>query len=689
MSRIAVSLSLLFALIPLSESALQAQRTDVPRTRTLPGIESPAFPYAQPEDVGLSSDALQRLGDEVAGWVANGDVVGAELLIIKAGRAVFHEAYGWGDRERNEPVERNAVWSIKSMSKPVTATAVLMLADEGKLSLDDPVSRYIPGFAGDRRTTIRHLLAQTSGDGGGYGGGGYNVYFFDSLHDWVTDWAVQKPTATFGEFRYSNFNYAALGYIVELVAGVPVETFTEQRILQPLGMTDTYTVFTPAAPWAGRVPSRYRWDQEALQYERYWSNRDLQPWAFYPAALGLWGTAMDYARFMSMWLNNGEYEGARLLAERTAETALEPHGFLGAEGLYGYGWFVEAAAGGGMPLTFRHGGADGTVAFAVPEDDAMVIYLSHSGARGQNALQDRVAMLGLFHYPGPWMAWAKESGVVAVRLTPEERTSYTGTYVGEATGEGAPPMLTRVWEEDGRLNMSLGEAGALPIERTHLVPLGDHRFAQGRYRGDRLEGVSTVATTRFAVSGGVVSGVEYLVGGEVEFSARRVDSDSVLASLRAERSRVSVADIVAGALDTGGIDAARARHREIHSSRPDSVRFAESLLDALGHRLLHDGRVPEAVAVFEMNVESWPESPSAHGSLADAFRAAGNHEDASTAYERAIELAEQTDPMQLRTFRARLEEVKRRITGAEEANAPRPRAMKSGLPSCAGVSRTP
>jgi hypothetical protein len=91
--------AVLLATIPLS-----AQDADVPRTRTLPGIESPAFPYAQPEEVGLSSEILDRLGDEITEWVASGDLVGAELLIITDGHAVFHEAYGWhGDVRTGEP----------------------------------------------------------------------------------------------------------------------------------------------------------------------------------------------------------------------------------------------------------------------------------------------------------------------------------------------------------------------------------------------------------------------------------------------------------------------------------------------------------------------------------------------------------------------------------------------------------
>jgi CubicO group peptidase (beta-lactamase class C family)/imidazolonepropionase-like amidohydrolase len=648
---------LIAAMILLPAFPLHGQNAEVPRTRTLPETDSPAFPYARAEEVGLSSEKLNRIGDEIAAWVANGDLVGAELLIIRNGRAVFHEAYGWADRERQEPVARNSIWSLKSMAKPVTATAVLMLAEEGKLSLDDPVTRYIPGFAGDPRATVRHLLAHTSGDEGGPGGGGYDVYFFDSLREWVADGAGKEPRGEFGAFRYSNFNYAALGYIVEAVAGEPLETFTEKRILGPLGMRETFTAFTPEAPWAPRVNSRYRWDEEARQYERYWSNRDLEPWTFYPAGFGLWGTAMDYARFVAMWLNQGEHDGGRLLTGQTVAKALDPHEF-GPQGVYGYGWYVQPShrAGAG-PLAFQHDGADGTVAVAFPADDALVVYLSHSqGGSHLIALQDRLAALGVFDYPGPLMVVADERDVVEVALSSQERGAYTGTYRGKAPwSEAGVDMVVRVWEQDGRLHGSVGQPGSLADRPTHLVPLGAHQFAMGRYHGARLAAVDPHATLRVVLEDDQASTVQLVMGGQVLFSAARVDPGTLLAESEAERSRVSIADIVADLLDAEGIDAARARYRALRSARPDSVRFAASLLDGLGHRLLHRDRIAEAIAVFQMNVEAYPDSPISHGGLGDAYVASGRVAEARSSYERAIELALEKEPMLLRTYRERLE----------------------------------
>jgi CubicO group peptidase (beta-lactamase class C family) len=648
---LATAATVLYPAVPIA-----GQVAEAPRTRTLPGLDSPAFAYALPEEVGLSSEKLGQIGDQIAEWVANGDVVGAELLIIKNDRVAFHEAYGWSDRERLEPVARNSIWSLKSMSKPVTATAVLMLVEEGKLSLDDPVTRYIPDFAGDSRATVGHLLAHTSGDDGGLGGGGFDVYFFDSLAEWVADHARREPTGELGAFSYSNFNYAALGYIVESVAGEPAETFMENRILVPLGMRETFTTFTPDAPWAPRVNSRYRWNADARRYERYWSNRDLQPWSFYPAGFGLWGTAMDYARFMAMWLSQGGQGEVRLLSPAIVEEALKPHG-----GPYGYGWYVQASNRSGTgPVAFQHDGADGTVAVAFPADGALVVYLSHSQGRDHlPALQNMLGALGIFAYLGPYMMPADEGDVAQVPLSPDEAATYIGMYRGVAPWSAAVSMVVRVWEEDGRLHARAGPTGSLMDQPAHLVPRASHEFALGRYEGERVAAVHPFATLRFVLEDGEASAAQIVAGGQVLVSASRVDPELLLAELQAEGSRVPVDDLVARTLATEGIEATRARYRALAAAQPDSVRFAASLLDGLGHRLLAQGRIADAVAVLEMNVGSYPDSPITHGALGDAYLAAGRREEARSSYERALALALEKEPMHLRTYRDRLERLDR------------------------------
>jgi CubicO group peptidase (beta-lactamase class C family) len=523
-----------------------AQVADVPRTRTLPGIEAPAFPYAQPEEVGLSSEKLDRLGAEVLGWVAAGALVGAELLIVKDGRAVFHEAYGWSDREERRPVERNSIWSIKSMSKPFTAMAVLMLADEGALSLDDPVSRYIPGFAGDPRTTIRHLLSHTSG---------YREEVGDpspshtSFRHWVEDWAAQTPTGTLGEFWYTDFGFAAAGYIVEEVSGLPIGRFTGERIVTPLGLDDTSTQFSDQREWRARLNPFY-WFQEGRYELRHPASRPA--WRFYPAAWGMFSTAMDYAQFVGLWLNGGERAGTRLLSPATAAEAVRLHApdFEGGYaygwmrrlfvrtalpaaaapfGGYGYGWFVLEGAGGvPTPAVIHHSGGDGTLAIGIPAQNAIIVWLTHSRAGPQLLmLWNRLSLFDVFE-----TASVRDESLlpadasIAVRggedaLNPDR---YVGTYVEESPPGEAPGTVLRVFRDGGRLHLraGAGASGDFGALVWHLVPLGSDRFALGRYRGDQLVLIDPLASLRFRPEHGGAERVELALGERVQFSARRI-----------------------------------------------------------------------------------------------------------------------------------------------------------------------
>jgi CubicO group peptidase (beta-lactamase class C family) len=498
---------------------ISAQEAAVPHTRTFPGIASPALPYARPEEVGLSSEKLERLGDEIVSWVAAGELVGAELLIVKDGRAVFHEAYGWSDREERKPVKRNSIWSIKSMSKPFTAMAVLMLAEEGKLSLDDRVSRYIPGFAGYPGTTIHHLLSHTSGYREEVGD---PAPIHESFRHWVEDWAAKTPTGTLGEFWYTDFGFAAAGYIVEAVSGLPIGRFTEERIVAPLRLEDTGTNFSDDLAWRARLNPFY-WFQEDRYELRHPASRPA--WRFYPAAWGMFSTAMDYAQFLGLWMNGGEWRGTRLLSEETVDTALRPHGKIDDETAYGYGWFL-ADVPGEERRQFDHGGGDGTRAIAVPADDAMVLYMTHSrgGAHGA-AFWNRLYMAGLFAHPGLGlemnnMVWAEELDVMEVELSTRARARYVGTYLVGEQPIGAPGAL-RVWEKGSHLHLRVGRPGASADKRFHLVPLGDHRFAVGRYQDGHLKAVDPLYRVRFIVQDGVVSALTIMQDDRVQLSAER------------------------------------------------------------------------------------------------------------------------------------------------------------------------
>jgi CubicO group peptidase (beta-lactamase class C family) len=462
----------------------------------------------------------QELGNEINAWIENEDLVGAELLIIRDGEVVVHEAYGWDDRQAGTQLQKGLIYSLASLTKPVTALMILMLVDDGILSLDDPVSRYVPGFAGDPRATVHDLLAQTSGDGGEHGDGAYNVYDFETLEGWVHDWAATEATAEYGEFRYSNFKYAALAYIAQHVSGVPFGELVTRRILEPLGMDDSYVAFAPDSSWAGRVATSYTWDEKTGRYELFWAPDEPQRWAFFPAAFGLWGTAEDYAKFVTLWFDYGVAEGRRLVSETLVRSALTPQGFQDGESVYGYGWFVDSVrTDDDLPLSFRHSGGRGTLAIGYPSDRGIVLYFTQSEIppAHHRALSNRIEMSGIFHHPGPDMVWAATAGFAEASLDDVGQGDYEGLYRGTVDWLDGVDWEVRVWEADEVLQMSGGRRGSLLHQGAHLVLLGSDRFVLGRYLDGDLIGVDPPAQVRFLREAGQIAGLEVSIDGEVAF----------------------------------------------------------------------------------------------------------------------------------------------------------------------------
>ena len=531
----------------LSFVALSAHADEygVPRTRTFSGLVAPAFEYSAPESVGISGEKLNWIGDEIVSWIANGELVGGELLVVKDGKAVFHEAYGWSDRERKIPVRRDSIWSIKGMSIPFTTTAVLMLAEQGRLSLDDSASRYIPWLSTDE-ITIHHLLSHTSGfihDDDWYGPRRPGAL----LDDMVENWPHKEPEAPIGEFNYASFNYAALGYIVGKVAGTPIESFISESILRPLDLDDTSTRFSDDPVWRSRLNPWYRWNEQAGSYDLRHS-ADTAGWTMFPASWGLLTTAMDYATFMAMWLNKGEWSDKRLLAVESVELALSPHAIESDDFGYGYGWYVDRTENKGL-LPFALWGGDGTQAGAYPDENTIVVFLTHSRwGPWFDGFWNRVDMSGIFeHRAGfgmhSYMARADDESVPDVRLPESAMAELVGRYVVAETAadkselrlllEGLavnrenmlPPVALDIWMENGHLHARRGELGLLSAEQFHLVPTASDRFLVGRYDGSKLAAIEPASEFRFVrdESGNLVK-IDVVWKDEVQMSAQRIPS---------------------------------------------------------------------------------------------------------------------------------------------------------------------
>ncbi len=352
------------------------------------------FPCSTAEDEGLNPFVLETFMNDVAWWGEQQRIAGAELLVIKNRRIVWHQAIGWSDRERRIPLERNSIYRIRSMTKPFTGAAVLMLMEEGRLDLDDPVARYLPSFDNERSgaITIRELLTH----GAGFEQTSFPAGYWEEpdLRTAVDLIGERGPPYPPGEsYRYSDHNSAALGAIVAELTGAPAEEFIRARILDPLGLRDTHAYFAPDSSWAPRMNATYGTRSDG-PLTRYWDPTQPQQTPWFRASGGLYSTVFDYARWLAVWMDLGAYEGGRLLEEATVREALA----RGYSPGYGMHWERFSAAGStGIPR-FGHSGSDGTSASAFPEEDAMVLYFTQSrGARlvWAEAMRRIPALVGL------------------------------------------------------------------------------------------------------------------------------------------------------------------------------------------------------------------------------------------------------------------------------------------------------
>jgi CubicO group peptidase (beta-lactamase class C family) len=331
----------------------------------------------RPADVGLSAAAL---GEAVAPYrkaVERDELRGAVLLVARKGKVVLHEAVGWRDYDKRLPMEKDTLFHVASNTKAVVAAGVLMLADEGKLSLDDPVGHYLPAFANDRcrAITVRQLLTHTSGLR-------IPTIFLEpltlkTLRGEVDRFAPIGPLEKPGtSYSYNNPGYNMLGALTEVVSGKPLETFLTERIYRPLGMEDTANHDLP-----DRVRRRsciYRRKGDGWKVDYRPGDRPTYP--FVRGSGGMITTAGDYARFLQMVLNAGRYAGQQLLRPETARAATSPQTRslyntleqLVVADFYSYGWAVS------MEGPYWHGGSDGTFVWTDPRHEVFAIAFTQS-----------------------------------------------------------------------------------------------------------------------------------------------------------------------------------------------------------------------------------------------------------------------------------------------------------------------
>ena len=298
------------------------------------------LPAGDPADVGMSAERLERIGPAVQAYVDDGRVAGVMTMVARRGQVVHWAAAGLRDAAAGDPLEPDDIFRIYSMTKPITSVATMMLVEEGKAALDDPVSRFIPEFAGvtvltdagervapDGPITIEHLLTHTSGLTYGFFGDSPvdRAYrqsgFFTSaagLDDFARQAAALPLLASPGERWNYGVSTDILGRVIEVASGQPLDAFFRARITGPLGMDDT--AFVVPADKRDRFTGHYAVQDGALQLVDSPADGEYtRTPAWLSGGGGLTSTASDYIRFAQMLLQDGQLGDTRILAPETVQ----------------------------------------------------------------------------------------------------------------------------------------------------------------------------------------------------------------------------------------------------------------------------------------------------------------------------------------------------------------------------------
>jgi CubicO group peptidase (beta-lactamase class C family) len=306
---------------------------------------------------GSSAERLKRIDNFIQQYIKDGQMNGAVALVLHNGKIMYHKSFGYASKEKNELMKNDHIFRIASMTKPIVSVAAMILFEEGKFLLDDPVSKFIPEFknptvfdkynAADttytttpakREITVRHLLSHTSGIGYAQIGSpqANAVYYKNGINGGIgTPYSTLKQIIPKlaklplfnhpGEAFLYGLNTDVLGYLVEVISGMPLDRFLKEKLFDPLGMKDSY-FFLPAEKQNRLVPLYMQDNTGALRIQdsvislngTFW--RDFpktNDGSYFSGGAGLSSTASDYAVFCQMLLNGGEYNGIRILSSHT------------------------------------------------------------------------------------------------------------------------------------------------------------------------------------------------------------------------------------------------------------------------------------------------------------------------------------------------------------------------------------
>ncbi len=383
------------------------------------------LPLAQADEVGVISERLARIRPRMEKFIEEMMAPNFVTIIARHGKIIHHQAQGYMDFESKKPAGQDTIYRLWSNTKPITGVATMICVEDGILSLDDPVSKFIPAFKNQRvrapaaqgpqtstptlplsrEITVRDCLRNTTGltttrkapltyltefrdvisKAGLMGGGAGSPGNLRERLDALAKLPLECQPGT--QFEYQ-VGYPIVGVVLETVTGKTLEEFYQERIFRPLGMKDSS--FYLDAGKVSRFPTLYRPAQEkgkwklVISEEPAKSEKVVGPKIYFEAGGGGGGvlsTAADYARFAQMLLNKGELDGVRIISRKSIELMTSSHtgdiDVMGRPG-FGFGMGVGVLKGGGPPAyrspgTFGWGGAAGTTFFVDPHEDLFAI----------------------------------------------------------------------------------------------------------------------------------------------------------------------------------------------------------------------------------------------------------------------------------------------------------------------------
>ena len=379
--------------------------------------EMDGVPTAEAETVGMSSERLERLDAVIQGYIDRQEIAGAVALVARRGKVVHFSALGARDVESGAQMTHDSIFRIASMTKPIASVALMMMYEEGRFQLRDPISKWLPEFAdmrvaipappqerltGRYKTipaagpiTVQQILTHTAGLANSYRGIAQPEFLAMSADrqpgDTVGDMLQRLATLPLNFHPGEHWEYGratdVVGRLVEVISGQTLDAFLKERIFAPLDMTDTH-FYLPESK-LDRFAALYRPNAdgkiELSEAPTAASRFVAEPHTYFSGAGGLVSTARDYFRFHQMMLNGGELDGVRLLSRKTVELMTANH--TGDKGIwlagpgygFGLGYAVVTDLGpSGTPRSegsYYWGGAFGTIFWVDPQEELIGILM--------------------------------------------------------------------------------------------------------------------------------------------------------------------------------------------------------------------------------------------------------------------------------------------------------------------------